>query len=243
MGTWKTCLRSSESMTEHDAFAAMQAENARWLVALLDSRGIELRTRPSPASPAANPEPLRSTLSAADKVALFRRLFHRRTDVYPVRWESTRVAVKSQACRTCLATIRQSEKPKLLCSMHLAVSIAASVIRPSKSRLIPQEVGHRSDHRVLQLLGWDPDRGGLAALNRDRMDVVPMPTCALLGVRRCQSDPQIVEHQSSEQARVRDVGSADRNLGGVRQAVLYGLPQGIIDDRWIAGSDRAPPCA
>jgi hypothetical protein len=82
-------------MTEHDAFAALQAESAR-LVVLLESRGIEWRPHPSPASPALvpapEPEPLRSSLSTAEKMAVFRRLFRGRTDVYPVRWDSHRAS-------------------------------------------------------------------------------------------------------------------------------------------------------
>ena len=75
-------------MTEREAIAALQAENAR-LVALLELRGIEWRTPPSPVSrpalaapaPEPEPEPLRSSLSTAEKVALFRRLFRGRTDI------------------------------------------------------------------------------------------------------------------------------------------------------------------
>ena len=82
-------------MPERHAFAALQAENAR-LVALLESHGIEWRmplspdARPVSVEPAPEelPEPQRSGLSTADKVALFRRLFRGRTDVYPVRWQS-----------------------------------------------------------------------------------------------------------------------------------------------------------
>ena len=46
-----------------------------------------IRRRPYK-SPRQPPEPQRASLSTADKVALFRRLFRGRTDVYPVRWES-----------------------------------------------------------------------------------------------------------------------------------------------------------
>ena len=62
----------------------LQAENAR-LVALLKSHGIEWRVPPQPVAVAVQ-EPELSRLSTAEKVALFRRLFRRRTDVYPVRW-------------------------------------------------------------------------------------------------------------------------------------------------------------
>lgn len=64
----------------------LRAENAR-LVALLDAHGIEWRLPPEPALPVtADAEP--SQFSTGEKVALFRRLFRGRTDVYPIRWES-----------------------------------------------------------------------------------------------------------------------------------------------------------
>lgn len=78
-------------MPEQNILAALQAENAR-LVALLAKHGIDWRLPSSAVQicPASAPksEPPRSKLSTADKVALFRRLFRGRTDVYPVRWEA-----------------------------------------------------------------------------------------------------------------------------------------------------------
>jgi superfamily II DNA or RNA helicase len=106
-------------MTEHDAFGALRAENAR-LVALLESRGIEWRPQPSPASaapvPEPEPEPLRSSLSTADKVALFRRLFRGRTDVYPVRWEG-KTSGKTGYAPACANEWRAGvcEKPRIKC--------------------------------------------------------------------------------------------------------------------------------
>ena len=65
--------------------ATLKAENAR-LIARLEQHGIEWR-QPDTASTA--PRRLESSrLSTAEKVALFRRLFRGRTDVYPIRWES-----------------------------------------------------------------------------------------------------------------------------------------------------------
>ena len=77
-------------MIERDQLASLQGENAR-LIALLEDHKIEWRlpqepTPPEPAPPNSEPEP--SRLSTAEKVALFRRLFRGRTDVYPIRWES-----------------------------------------------------------------------------------------------------------------------------------------------------------
>jgi hypothetical protein len=72
-------------MTERDRLAALQAENER-LAALLDSHGIHWR-QPSSPQPGVR-EPESTNLSTDEKVALFRRLFRGRVDVYPVRWES-----------------------------------------------------------------------------------------------------------------------------------------------------------
>ncbi|MEJ8852522.1 TOTE conflict system archaeo-eukaryotic primase domain-containing protein [Variovorax rhizosphaerae] len=109
-------------MTEHDAFAALQAENAR-LVALLESDRIEWRTAPSPApaTPALAPEPKSesepSRLSTPEKVALFRRLFRGRTDVYPVRWEG-KTSGKSGYAPACGNEWRAGvcEKPRIKCA-------------------------------------------------------------------------------------------------------------------------------
>ena len=110
-------------MTEREAIAALQAENAR-LVALLELRGIEWRTPPSPVSrpalaapaPEPEPEPLRSSLSTAEKVALFRRLFRGRTDIYPVRWEG-KTSGKSGYAPACANEWRAGvcEKPRIKC--------------------------------------------------------------------------------------------------------------------------------
>jgi superfamily II DNA or RNA helicase len=66
--------------------AELHTENAR-LIALLEKHGIAHSVEPPlPAAPAT---PLRasSNLSTEQKIALFRRLFRGRTDVYPKRWE------------------------------------------------------------------------------------------------------------------------------------------------------------
>jgi len=75
---------NAESMT--DLLVTLQAENAR-LIALLETHGIEWRLPPEPTPPAL-PMVGSSKFSADDKIALIRRLFRGRTDVYPVRWES-----------------------------------------------------------------------------------------------------------------------------------------------------------
>ena len=122
--TWMRCSPRTGAMPEHHAFEALQAENER-LVALLESHGIEWRTpsfpdaRPDSVEPAAEelPDLQRSGLSTADKVALFRRLFRGRTDVYPVRWES-RTSGKSGYAPACANEWRAGvcEKPRIKCA-------------------------------------------------------------------------------------------------------------------------------
>jgi hypothetical protein len=81
------------------ALEDLRAENAR-LIALLEAHGIAWRIAPeSPVSAdeamghqpvekgSSDQAPESSRLSTAEKVALFRRLFRGRADVYPIRWE------------------------------------------------------------------------------------------------------------------------------------------------------------
>lgn len=67
--------------SDSDELAALRAENAR-LVSLLEAHGIEWRRKPQ------SPVPRVSVLSTNEKVALFRRLFRGRDDVWALRWES-----------------------------------------------------------------------------------------------------------------------------------------------------------
>jgi superfamily II DNA or RNA helicase len=90
--------------------ARLRAENAR-LVALLETHAITWRVpKPAAARPAASP------LTTNEKVALFRRLFRGRTDVYPVRWQSK--AGKSGYSPACANEWRAGicEKPRIKCS-------------------------------------------------------------------------------------------------------------------------------
>jgi len=66
--------------SEPDCLAVLQAENER-LIALLEANGIEWRPTPEPTT--SPPQPESSRLSTEAKVALFRRRFRGRTDVYP----------------------------------------------------------------------------------------------------------------------------------------------------------------
>lgn len=101
-------------MAEHDTLIELQAENAR-LIELLESHGIEWRLPLEPAPLAKDLEA--SNLSTEEKVALFRRLFRGRTDVYPVRWES-KTTGKSGYAPACanewIAGV--CEKPRIKCA-------------------------------------------------------------------------------------------------------------------------------
>lgn len=67
--------------SDSDELAALRAENAR-LVSLLEAHGIEWRCKPPISVQRV------SVLSTNEKVALFRRLFRGRDDVWALRWES-----------------------------------------------------------------------------------------------------------------------------------------------------------
>ncbi len=100
-------------MIERDPLLALKAENAR-LIALLDANGIQWRAPLEPVPPASTPEP--SRLSTDEKVALFRRLFRGRTDVYPIRWEG-KTSAKSGYSPACANEWRTGvcEKPRIKC--------------------------------------------------------------------------------------------------------------------------------
>ena len=108
----------------------LRVENAR-LIVLLESHGIEWQLPPQPiAATIHDPEPTR--LSTAEKVALFRRLFRGRTDVYPVRWEG-KTSGKSGYSPACANEWQAGvcEKPRIKCgdcSNRLLVSLSDAVI-------------------------------------------------------------------------------------------------------------------
>ena len=114
-------------MADGDELATLQAENAR-LIALLESRGIEWRAPPRPSPAALEP----SRLSTDEKVALFRRLFRGRTDVYPIRWES-KTTGRSGYTPACANEWRAGvcEKPRIKCAdcaSRLLIPLSDAVI-------------------------------------------------------------------------------------------------------------------
>ena len=115
-------------MNDATELSRLQAENAR-LIALLESHGVEWRPRPTVVA-AREPEP--SRLSTAEKVALFRRLFRGRTDVYPIRWEG-KTSGKSGYAPACANEWRAGvcEKPRIKCgdcSNRLLIPLSDAVI-------------------------------------------------------------------------------------------------------------------
>ena len=114
-------------MADHDELRALRAENGR-LIALLESHGIEWRAQQRPASSPVEP----ARLSTEEKVSLFRRLFHGRTDVYPVRWES-KTPGQSGYAPACANEWRAGvcEKPRIKCgdcANRLLIPLSDAVI-------------------------------------------------------------------------------------------------------------------
>jgi len=66
--------------------AELRSENAR-LISLLEKHGITHSVEPSLSAPSVTPPRPNSHRSTEQKIALFRKLFCGRTDVYPKRWE------------------------------------------------------------------------------------------------------------------------------------------------------------
>ncbi|SFB19923.1 hypothetical protein SAMN04515620_12512 [Collimonas sp. OK607] len=111
----------------------LRAENAR-LIDLLDSHKIRWQLSQRPASievlaPELCVEP--PSLSTKEKLDLFRRLFHGRTDVYPIRWESK--AGKAGYSPACANEWRAGvcNKPRIKCSdcgNRLLIPLSDSII-------------------------------------------------------------------------------------------------------------------
>ena len=102
-----------ERPDQYPDIATLQAENAR-LIALLEAHGIAWRLPPTPVTPPAEMES--ASLSTDKKIALFRKLFRGRSDVYPVRWES-KTTGKSGYAPACGNEWRAGicEKPRIKC--------------------------------------------------------------------------------------------------------------------------------
>lgn len=83
--------KSDQGLNERDELRRLRDENAR-LKNLLTQHGISCEESTIPESVPAPTEsaPFSTQLTTDDKIALFRRLFRGREDVYPQRWESVK---------------------------------------------------------------------------------------------------------------------------------------------------------
>lgn len=96
----------------------LRRENAR-LIGLLETHGIPWRSgAPAPSEPApiSLQAPVKGPVSTQEKVALFRRLFRGRDDVYALRWQSNSNG-RSGYAPACGNEWRQDicEKPQVAC--------------------------------------------------------------------------------------------------------------------------------
>jgi superfamily II DNA or RNA helicase len=97
--------------------ARLRAENLE-LKSLLAAHGIAVPQRMVEEATTKYPAPVRSNALSPDaKVKIFRRLFHGRDDVYPVRWESQQSG-KAGYSPACANEWRRGvcEKPRIKCS-------------------------------------------------------------------------------------------------------------------------------
>lgn len=82
---------STQSLNALEELRQLRDENVR-LKALLTHHGISWEKAPVAGPTAARPKPVPDPVQfcIADKIALFRRLFRGRDDIYPQRWESAK---------------------------------------------------------------------------------------------------------------------------------------------------------
>ena len=104
-------------MDESAKLVDLCAENAR-LIALLDAHGITWKKPDDPVLVQPSPKETEvSQFTTDEKIALFMRLFHGRTDVYPIRWESQKTG-KVGYSPVCVNEWRAGvcDKPRVKCS-------------------------------------------------------------------------------------------------------------------------------
>lgn len=101
-------------MTDSTLIQKLRAENAR-LIALLEANGIEWRLTVETVSVAPPRIEHMTSLSTADKLALFSSLFKGRADIHALRWESA--AGKAGYAPACANEWRPGicEKPRIKC--------------------------------------------------------------------------------------------------------------------------------
>jgi hypothetical protein len=241
-------------MAERDDFTALQTENAR-LVALLESHGIAWRLTPAAApsasialaaaqvptpahepAPASRPTPQAPhvSLSTSDKVALFRRLFRGRTDVYPVRWEG-KTSGKSGYAPACANEWRAGvcEKPRIKCG-----DCGHRLLVPLSDAVIYDHLAGKQTVGVYPLL--EDDTCYFLAVDFDEADWQQdaqafMLSCDELGV------PAALEISRSGQGRMPGCSSAAVSRRAMRDA--WAPPSSATPARARASSSWRPTTA
>ena len=107
---------NKQNLSPNDELEQLREENKR-LKTLLSEHGIpwEAVEPPKVSHASKTSATLHSVLTTTEKLALFRQLFRGRTDVYPIRWESTKG--KSGYSPACANEWRPGvcNKPKIKC--------------------------------------------------------------------------------------------------------------------------------
>ena len=111
---------------EKDELRRLREENAR-LRELLTQHGIAWEEPAIPEPVLTESAPIPTHFTTDDKIALFRRLFRGREDVYPQRWESAKgTSGYSPACGNGAAGFsgRKRQPPRLITIFPLKISIS-----------------------------------------------------------------------------------------------------------------------
>ena len=115
----------------------LRGENAR-LIGLLEAHGIAWRSGgPAPTEPApiAKAAPANGPSSTQEKVALFRRLFRGRDDVYALRWQSKSSGRSGYAPASSASSRTTSSAPSSATTSALS---APTTTRPQPLQAPPQ---------------------------------------------------------------------------------------------------------
>ncbi len=156
--------KSDQELTAGDELRQLLDENIR-LKELLTSHGIpwEDPIATAPISTPPEPTPVPTHFTTADKIALFRRLFRGRSDVYPQRWESAKgTSGYSPACGNEWKT-GVCHKPKVKCG-----DCTRRLLLPVTDQVIYDHLAGKQTIGVYPLLG--DDRCYFLAVDFDEAD-------------------------------------------------------------------------
>ena len=146
----------------HDELSRLREENER-LKALLTAHGVPWECNPRVSQVHSSKEAPSSSLSTSEKIALFRRLFRGRDDVYPVRWESAKGT--SGYAPACANQWKAGicEKPKVKCA-----KCPHRLLLPMSDQVIYDHLSGKLTAGVYPLLNGD--RCWFLALDLDEGD-------------------------------------------------------------------------